>query len=76
MLAALLSASLTTACANTSAIEGTATQICRTWEPIYPSRRDVLTDGTASQIAGNNAAHEKWCGTKPPPEKRVAEAKK
>lgn len=76
MLAALLSAILLPACGSTSAIEGTAVQICRTWEPIYPSRRDVLTDETARQIAGNNAANEKWCGERPAPSKQVAEARK
>ena len=74
-LAALLSLSLMTACAPTSEIRGTAVQICGTWHPIMPSKKDVLTDGTASQIAGNNAANEKWCGTKPP-HARIAEARK
>jgi hypothetical protein len=39
--------------------------VCRTWEMIRPSRKDVLTQGTAEQIAGNNAAREQWCT--PPP---------
>lgn len=41
--------------------DGTAVQICRTWETIRPSRKDVLTDDTAKQIAGNNVAREQWC---------------
>ena len=62
----LLSLSLMTACANTTGIEGTAAQMCRQWEPIMPSRKDVLTDETARQIAGNNAANQTWCKTAPP----------
>lgn len=84
LLAALLSLSLMTACGNsTETKEGTALQICRQWEPIYPSKKDSLTDGTAKQIAGNNAANVQWCGNRPPvkeaPSKvpaKVAEARK
>ena len=75
LLVVMLSASLTTACAPTIGIEGNAVQICRSWHAIMPSKKDVLTEGTASQIAGNNAANEKWCGTKPPYQK-IAEARK
>lgn len=73
LLVAMLSASLTTACANTTATEGTAVQICKQWTAIYPSRKDQLTDDTARQIAGNNAANEQWCGSE---KKRIAEAKR
>ena len=66
MLAVMLSASLLTACGSGSVISGTAAQICEQWQPIYPSRKDVLTDDTAKQIAGNNAANQTWCKTKPP----------
>lgn len=68
----MLSVSHMTACANTTATEGTAVQICKQWQPIYPSRKDVLTDETAKQIAGNNAANQQWCGA----QQRVAEARK
>jgi hypothetical protein len=68
MLAALLLPSLS-ACSNgftgTDSPAGTAAQVCRTWETIRPSRKDVLTQGTAEQIAGNNVAREQWCT--PPP---------
>ncbi len=65
-LAVTLSASLTTACGSGSEIKGTAVQICEQWQPIMPSRKDVLTDETARQIAGNNAANQTWCKTAPP----------
>jgi len=39
--------------------------VCRSWLPISVSRKDVLTEGTARQIAGNNAASEVWCGQRP-----------
>lgn len=44
---------------------------CESWQTIWPSRRDVLTDGTAEQVAGNNAARKAWCGTDSTPQ-RVA----
>lgn len=70
-LALLLSSVLLTACAATSETkEGTAVQMCRSWIPIYPSRKDVLTQGTSEQIAGNNAASEQWCGKRAPIIKR------
>lgn len=65
-LAALLSLSLMTACANTTVIDGTVAQVCREWQPIQPSRKDIFTTETARQIAGNNAANQTWCKTKPP----------
>lgn len=53
------------ACSNaitgTEVVDGTAVQICRSWDLIRPSRKDVLTKGTAEQIAANNAANEQWC---------------
>lgn len=42
-------------------ITGTAEQMCQSWQTIRPSRKDVLTQGTKEQIAGNNAANEAWC---------------
>lgn len=50
-----------TAITATEVVDGTVVQICRSWEPIRPSRKDVLTQGTAEQIATNNAANEQWC---------------
>lgn len=73
-LAVTLSALLMTACGSGSAIKGTAVQICEQWQPILPSRKDVLTDDTARQIAGNNAANQTWCKTQPPAIK-IAKAK-
>lgn len=75
LLAALLSASLTSACGTTTAIDGTTVHVCKTWEPIYLSKSDKLTDGTARQIAGNNAANEVWCGKRPPEKTPVKVAK-
>lgn len=62
LLALALSPTLT-GCSNS--IAGTADQMCRTWLPVYVSKRDVLTTETKQDIAGNNAAREAWCG-KPP----------
>ena len=45
---------------------------CEAWQPVWISKRDVLTDGTAEQIAGNNAAREAWCGRPEAPKQRVA----
>ena len=41
---------------------------CEAWQPVWISRKDMLTEGTAKQIAGNNASREAWCGrpSKPP----------
>lgn len=65
-LAVMLSALPMTACGSGYEIKGVAAQICEQWQPILPSRKDQLTDETARQIAGNNAANQTWCGTKPP----------
>ncbi len=56
------------ACGNT--ITGTAEQMCRSIKPIYPSRKDVLTQGTKESIVGTNAGIEAWCG--PAPQKVAA----
>ena len=50
--------------------EGTVSQICNTpggWKPIFPSKDDKFTDGTATMIARNNEGNRHWCGTEPPP---------
>jgi hypothetical protein len=39
--------------------------LCRSWLPISVSKKDVLTDRTAKEIAGNNAAAAVWCGERP-----------
>lgn len=36
---------------------------CILWEPIQPSRVDVLTDGTTRQIIENNAKRRGFCGS-------------
>ena len=72
MLGALLSGALMTACGaftGTEMREGTAAQVCKSWGTVYPSKKDVLTPGTARQIAGNNAARVPWCGPAAPPPK-------
>jgi hypothetical protein len=63
LLAVLLSV---TAAGCSSGIPGIEpTYVCHSWLPISVSRKDVLTDETAKQIAGNNAAAEVWCGERP-----------
>lgn len=39
---------------------------CQWVRPILPSKADVMTDGTASQIAAHNEMGEQKCGWKPP----------
>lgn len=46
-------------------IAGTAAHVCETWRPVTISRHDKLTDQTAREIAGNNAARETWCNSVP-----------
>ena len=48
--------------------------MCRGWEPIWLSRKDVVTQGTKEQIAGNNAAREAWCGTPQKPAQIAAKS--
>lgn len=36
-------------------------------QPVTVSKKDKLTNGTASQIEGNNLAIEALCGRTPPP---------
>ncbi len=56
----------TSGCADWGQITGTTAQMCKSWLPVYPSRADKLTKGTETQIAGNNASNETWCGSRPP----------
>jgi hypothetical protein len=34
---------------------------CTWMRPVYVSKKDILTDGTAQQILGNNTAGERNC---------------
>jgi hypothetical protein len=56
----LLLASLTLlgACAQS----GAGTSACSGWKPIYVSRADVLTDGTARAILAHNETGRALCG--------------
>jgi hypothetical protein len=40
---------------------GTAQHVCRTWQIVTISKNDKLTDQTARELAGNNAARQAWC---------------
>ncbi|QCN96677.1 hypothetical protein D3093_15165 (plasmid) [Azospirillum argentinense] len=57
MLCAALAA-LLSGCATS----GPATDGCVAWRPIYISRSDVLTDGTAEQIMAHNLTGARLCG--------------
>lgn len=35
---------------------------CSAWAPIYASRQDVLTDGTARQVLQHNETGRRLCG--------------
>jgi hypothetical protein len=77
MLGVMLSAGLLTACANTSETrQGTVDQVCKQWLPTSISKKDILTQQTAAEIAGSNAANRVWCGNRPiekqTPSSRVA----
>lgn len=58
----LIAAIASAGCSQT--IAGTASQVCETWRPVTISKHDKLTDQTAKEIAGNNAARETWCSQK------------
>lgn len=45
-------------------VTGTAEIICGDWKGISISKHDKLTDQTAGEIAGNNAARAVWCTPK------------
>jgi uncharacterized lipoprotein YajG len=36
--------------------------VCEQWRPVSISKNDKLTTQTATEIAGNNAAQEVYCG--------------
>jgi hypothetical protein len=41
---------------------GSGTDACGPWKPIYVSRHDVLTDGTARQVLAHNETGRRICG--------------
>lgn len=43
-------------------IGGAGTDICGPWRPVYVSRADVLTDGTARAILVHNETGARLCG--------------
>lgn len=47
------------------ATAGPATDGCAAWRPIYISRADALTDGTAEQILAHNLTGVGLCGWSP-----------
>lgn len=34
---------------------------CILWKTMYPSRTDVLSEGTTRQLIRNNTARDSWC---------------
>ena len=54
----LASLTLLAACAQS----GAGTSACSGWRPIYVSRADVLTDGTARQVLAHNETGARLCG--------------
>lgn len=59
-LATLLTVpALLTGCAST--IVATVEPVCRSIRTVTVSKADALTDGTARQIEGNNAARRELC---------------
>ena len=55
-------------------LTGNLDQICNKpggWKPIFPSKDDKLTDGTATMIATSNEGNRHWCGSEPPPKAPV-----
>lgn len=73
-LLSLASTMLLTGCANLTAATVSLKAVCGTdtqqfkdgsWQGISVSKDDKLTKGTAGEILGNNAAHDKVCGVKP-----------
>jgi hypothetical protein len=57
----LLTALLLSGCATA----GRVTDACGPWRPIYVSKADVLTDGTARAILAHNETGAKLCGWTP-----------
>lgn len=70
MLASLTFMTALTSCQHLSIFptDGSATDyvkleaVCNSFQPIRISRKDVLTEGTAVQIADHNTIAEQWCG--------------
>lgn len=46
-------------------LSGCAGSNCGGWSAIYPSRSDVLSEGTADQILKHNSYGASQCGWKP-----------
>ncbi|KAA0571125.1 hypothetical protein FZ029_28135 [Azospirillum sp. Sh1] len=66
IFAGLALALLLTGCAGIGpATEGG----CTAFRPIYTSKADVLTDGTAEQVLAHNLAGARICGWRPAREK-------
>lgn len=63
MLSVLLAMGLSIASCSPGTAIDTA---CVAFAPIYPSRHDVLTDGTARQILTHDRTGATLCGWKPP----------
>ena len=63
MLCVLSVVTATSGCSQT--VAGTAAHVCETWRSVSISKHDKLTDQTAKEIAGNNAARETWCQRSP-----------
>ena len=61
---AFLTALLLTGCATTGPEIKVVDTACNWTRPIYISKKDILTDGTARQIVGHNEAGESRCGWK------------
>lgn len=81
MLLPLLSVTLAgcSALGSETKLTGTLDQICNTpggWKPIFPSKDDKFTDGTATMIAKNNEGNRQWCKTEPPPAVKAKPAAK
>lgn len=57
---ALLSLGLLTGCAGTGLVVVTAENLCKDWQHQQISKKDVLTDPTASQIEANNKSRPAW----------------
>lgn len=60
---------LTTGCGTKATL---APAFCSVATPFYPSRKDVLTDGTKRQIVTHNEIGVRLCGWQPPNKKNPA----
>lgn len=72
----LLGLTLTGCSTVTTAIDPKLLCSNEAMQPIYPSRKDVLTEGTKDRLARDLAAKESICGYRPPPPKPVASQSK